>query len=45
MEISKEQIEAILVLLYKLEEVEACNAMIEIYKKYFVAEEEKPTIH
>lgn len=43
-EINKETIEAILMLLYKLNEVEACEAMLEIYKKYFY-EEEQPTLH
>lgn len=45
MEITKEQIEAILILLYKLEETEACEAMVEIYKKYFFQEEETPILH
>lgn len=42
--INKETIEAILVMLYKLEEVKACEEMLEVYKKYFV-EEERSTLH
>ena len=36
MEINKETIEAILILLYKLDEFTACEAMLQIYKKYFI---------
>lgn len=41
---NKETIEALLVLLYKLEEYDTCEAMLEIYKKYFY-EERQPTLH
>lgn len=40
MEIDKETIEAILILLYKLDEYAACEAMLEVYKKYFIETKE-----
>lgn len=42
--IDKETIEALLVMLYKLEEYAACEAMLEVYRKYFI-DEEQPTLH
>ncbi|MGZ3769539.1 MAG: hypothetical protein ACXVCR_07405 [Bdellovibrio sp.] len=41
--IDKETIEALLAMLYKLEEYKTCEAMLEIYKKYFT--DEQPTLH
>ncbi len=37
-EINKETIEALLIMLFKLEEYEACQAMLDVYKKYCVEE-------
>lgn len=44
MEVNKETIEAILIMLYKLEEYEACEKLLEVYKKYFT-EDDKLTQH
>lgn len=40
MEINKDTIEAILIMLFKLGEYEACQVMLEVYKKYCVEYEE-----
>lgn len=48
MEIDKETFEAMIVLLFKLEETEACEALFEVYKKYVaddIEDQENPIVH
>lgn len=42
MEINKETIETMIIFLYKINETDACEELLAVYRKYFFTEEDQP---